>query len=119
VKFLVDAQLPTRLAQQLVAAGHDVVHTSEMPNGNRSTDVEIEALAESDDRVVVTKDRDFRNGHLLRQRPRRLLLVTTGNITNDALMALFDEHLDAIVAALGEARLVELGSDTLVVHDAP
>jgi predicted nuclease of predicted toxin-antitoxin system len=55
---------------------------------------------------------------LLRQRPRRLLLVTTGNITNDALIALFDKHLVAIVAALGEARLVELGSDRLVVHDA-
>lgn len=64
MRFLVDAQLPARLANRLTAVGHDAVHTSEMPNGNRSTDVEIEALAESDDRVVVTKDGHFRNGHL-------------------------------------------------------
>jgi hypothetical protein len=44
------------------------------------------------------------------------LVVATGNITNDALLALFGEHLDAIVAALDEGDFVELGLDTLVVH---
>ncbi len=56
MKFLVDAQLPTRLTQQLAAAGHDAVHTSELPNGNRTPDAEIAALADAEDRVVVTKD---------------------------------------------------------------
>jgi predicted nuclease of predicted toxin-antitoxin system len=37
---------------------------------------------------VVTKDADFRNSHLLSGSPRRLLIVTTGNITNDALLEL-------------------------------
>ncbi len=65
----------------------------------------------------MTKDRDFRNDHLLRQTPRRLLVVTTGNITNNALTALFAQHLDAVVAALEEVRFVEIGPDSLVVHD--
>lgn len=34
--------------------------------------------------------------------PRRLLVVATGNITNAALLALFSEHPDAIVAAFDE-----------------
>ena len=37
MKFLVDAQLPSRLAQRLVAAGHDAIHTLELPEGNRSS----------------------------------------------------------------------------------
>lgn len=116
MRFLVDAQLPARLARLFNDAGHDAVHTSALPNGNRSTDVEIAVLADSEDRVVVTKDRDFRDSHLLRRTPGRLLIVTTGNITNDALMGLFDRHLTAVVAALQEARFVEVGPDRLVVH---
>jgi predicted nuclease of predicted toxin-antitoxin system len=62
VKFLVDAQLPLRLARSISTAGHDVVHTSELRDGNRTTDAVIARLADSEDRVVVTKDRDFRDG---------------------------------------------------------
>lgn len=117
MRFLLDAQLPVRLARQISAAGHDVVHTSELPDGNRTTDAEIARRADAEDRVVVTKDRDFRDSHLLRSTPRRLLIVATGNISNDNLLALFTEHLEAIVAALDEVRFVELGPDRLIVHE--
>lgn len=63
-----------------------------------------------------TKDRDFRDSHLLTRSPRRLLVVATGNITNDALLALFAKHLDVIVAALDEGDFVEFGPDVLIVH---
>ena len=116
MKFLVDAQLPARLARFLSSAGHDAVHTSDLPEGNRTTDARMAELADGDDRIVVTKDRDFRDGHLLTGSPRRLLVVATGNITNNALLALFETHLDAIVDTLDEADYVELGPDALVVH---
>jgi predicted nuclease of predicted toxin-antitoxin system len=115
VKFLIDAQLPGRLAEFLIRAGHDAVHTSELPDGNRSTDRQIAQRADSDGRIVVTKDGDFRDGHLLARSPRRLLVVATGNITNDALLELFELHLDAIAAALDRADLVELHQDTLTL----
>jgi predicted nuclease of predicted toxin-antitoxin system len=41
VKFLIDAQLPGRLAEFLNRAGHDALHTIELPEGNRSTDSQI------------------------------------------------------------------------------
>lgn len=116
MKFLVDAQLPARLARFLVDAGHDVVHTSELPEGNRTTDARIAEVADGEGRVVVTKDRDFRDGHLLSGSPRRLLIVATGNITNAALLALFEANLDAVAGALGGADFVELGPEAMVVH---
>jgi predicted nuclease of predicted toxin-antitoxin system len=116
VKFLVDAQLPARLARFLNDAGHDAVHTSDLPDGNRSTDTGIAQFADSDGRVVVTKDRDFRDGHLLARSPRRLLVVATGNITNAALLALFRDNLNVVVASLEEADFVEFGFRALVVH---
>lgn len=117
MNFLVDAQLPARLARVLRDAGHDAIHCQSLPNGNRSTDAEIASSADADDRVVITKDRDFRDGHLLRGVPRRLLLVVTGNITNDQLLAVLAGNLDQIVDALDEARFVELGATSLVVHE--
>ncbi|MGI8536291.1 MAG: DUF5615 family PIN-like protein [Mycobacteriales bacterium] len=111
-----DAQLPARLARFLSGAGHDALHATELPDGNRTPDGRIAELADEEERVVITKDRDFRDGHLLRRSPQRLLVVATGNITNTALLSLFETHLDAIAAALGEADFVELGPDSLVVH---
>jgi len=55
------------------------------PTGYRTTDPEIASIADDEGRVVVTKDRDFRDSHLLRGVPRRLLIVTTGNISNNDL----------------------------------
>lgn len=83
MRLLVDAQLPVRLVPMLIELGHDVVHTSELPEGNRTSDREITRIANIQDRIVVTKDRDFVDGHLLSAEPRRLLLVSTGNIRND------------------------------------
>jgi predicted nuclease of predicted toxin-antitoxin system len=41
MKFLVDAQLPRRLAALLQQAGHDTIHTLDLPLGNRTTDTVI------------------------------------------------------------------------------
>lgn len=116
MKFLVDAQLPAKLARALAAAGHDALHTGELPDGNRTTDAQIARQADAEDRVVVTKDADFRDGHLITGSPMRLLVVATGNISNASLLALFERHLANVVAALTDADFVELRSVDLVVH---
>lgn len=117
MKFLVDAQLPARLARLLSDHGHDAVHCVDLARGNRSTDAEIADIADAEDRVVISKDRDFRDTHLLHGVPHRLLAVLTGNISNADLLALFDANLESIVAALDEVRFVELGPTSLVMHD--
>jgi predicted nuclease of predicted toxin-antitoxin system len=119
VKFLVDAQLPPRLADALVAAGHDAVHTLDLPAGNRSTDRTVSEAADADDRVLVTKDGDFRDRHRLRRSPRRLLIVTTGNIGNDELLGIFARHLGLLVTALESAGMVELGHDSVEIFEEP
>lgn len=117
MRFLVDAQLPVRIVRYLIEAGHDAVHSSELPHGNRTSDEEIARRADAESRVVVSKDRDFRNAHLLRGTPRRLLVVPTGNIANDELIGLLTEYLPSVVDALQSASLVELRADALVIHD--
>ena len=95
------------------------MHTSQLPDGNRTTDAGVIAIADQEARVVVTKDHDFRDSHLLTRTPRRLLVVATGNISNDGLLDLLVMNLDAITAALEQAAFVELTVDRLLVHQRP
>jgi len=46
-----------------------------------------------------------------------LLIVATGDITNAALLALFEANKAAIVGAFDEVDFVELGPRALVLHD--
>ena len=67
MKFLVDAQLPRLLAFRLREAGNDAVHTLDLSAGNRTTDVEILAIAYREGRVIITKDADFVTSFILTQ----------------------------------------------------
>ncbi len=114
MKFLVDAQLPARLARALTQAGHDASHTSQLPDGNRSSDAAVAAAADVEGRVVVTKDADFRISHQLRGKPRRVLIVAVGNVGNGDLLAAVLAHLETIVSAFDEADHVQLTATQIV-----
>jgi predicted nuclease of predicted toxin-antitoxin system len=116
VKFLVYAQLPRRVAGWLAAAGCDAVHTLDLPDGNRTTDQQIIELADREQRAVVTKDADFVDSHLLHARPAKLLLVSTGNISNRALEALMVPLISDIVRELQSHSFLELGRAGLVIR---
>jgi predicted nuclease of predicted toxin-antitoxin system len=108
MKFLVDAHLPPGLCALLQAAGHDAVHTSQLPAQNRTTDQVINEVSAREERVVISKDTDFYYSHLLHQRPYKLVLVRTGNIRTLEVKELFQSQLPAIVRALAYNSLVEL-----------
>ncbi len=108
MKFLLDAQLPRRLARFLRESGHDATHTLELPLRNKTPDGVLQNLCASEGRVLVTKDSDFVDSLLLRREPSRLLLVSTGNITNRDIETLFRVHLPTIIAALADHVFVEL-----------
>ena len=116
MKFIVDAQLPLRLARDLAAAGHDVRHTLELPLGNRTPDGDIAALATKEGRVVVTKDSDFVTTFLLHGTPPKLLLISTGNISNDALSKLIAANLNTLEIAFAQHDFIELNASAITVH---
>lgn len=116
MKLLLDAQLPRRLARELSAVGHDTVHAFDLPLGNRTPDAELIGLAIREARVVLTKDADFVASFWLRRLPPKLLLISTGNISNDALSALFAANLPAVESALKEHAFVELSRSSITIH---
>lgn len=117
MNFLVDAQLPHRLVLHLRLAGHNALHTFDLPHGNRTLDGEINDISVRNQRIVVTKDADFVDSFLLVRRPYKLLLVSTGNIKNAELDALFVPQIPAIVAVFRDHSFVELTRTGLIVHE--
>jgi len=116
MNFLVDAQLPRRLVPLLRQAGHNAIHTLDLPNGNQTTDSEINDVAEREQRVVITKDSDFVNSFRVLRRPYKLLIVSTGNITNTDLLTLFSTYLPQITQELQIHNYVELRRTSLIIH---
>ncbi len=116
MNFLVDAHLPRRLCQMLQSAGHDAVHTLDLPHGNRTTDAEINQRSVQEQRVVITKDADFVESLIIQHVPYKLLLIATGNIRNSELEQLLAAHLNSIVAGFGTSDFIEIDPTTLQFH---
>jgi predicted nuclease of predicted toxin-antitoxin system len=116
MNFLVDAQLPRRLIYRLRDAGHDALHTLDLPKKNRTTDDEIYEISAREHRAVVTKDADFVNSILLSRKPYKLLLISTGNINNADLEALFVPQISTIAAAFATFDYIELTRTALIFH---
>ena len=116
MKFLVDAQLPRRFATWLNEAGHDALHTLDLPLRNLTPDNEVVARAMRDGRVVVSKGADFVQTFLITGEPP-LLLISTGNITNADLEKVVRANLSGIEAVFASSRFVEITRDALVVHE--
>lgn len=117
MKFLIDAQLPRRFCTWLTSAGHHAIHTLDLPRRNCTTDDEILDFAEQQDRILVTKDDDFVQSYLLTGRPSKLLLVSTGNISNAALENVIRTNLALIIGAFEAHRYLEIGRESLVIHE--
>jgi predicted nuclease of predicted toxin-antitoxin system len=116
MKFLIDAQLPVRLSRFLQTAGYDTIHTRDLPQENATPDTEVNTISIQESRIVITKDSDFLDSFLIRQEPYKLLLVTTGNITNAELETLFESNLPLLVELFSQHSLIEMSRDAIIVH---
>jgi predicted nuclease of predicted toxin-antitoxin system len=116
MNFLVDAQLPRWMTGWLNNASGDAGHTLDLPDGNRSTDNQIMDVAEREERIVVTKDEDFVNSHLLSGRPAKLLLVSTGNISNRELEQLVVPLIPSLLLEFQTHTFLELGPSGITIR---
>jgi predicted nuclease of predicted toxin-antitoxin system len=114
MKFIVDAQLPRSLAAFLRDKGFDVVHTSDLPQGNETLDAEINQLSLSEERILISKDGDFYDSFSAAKEPFKLLYVRTGNISNAKLIEMFEKNIGSILRQLEEGDVVEIDQHYLI-----
>ncbi|MFN6198296.1 MAG: DUF5615 family PIN-like protein, partial [Aphanizomenon sp.] len=96
--------------------GCDVIHTKNLPLKNATPDSEINKLSILEQRIVITKDKDFLDSFLIKQEPYKLLLITTGNISNKQIEQLFLQNITPIIELFLTYDFLEMTRDSLIIH---
>ncbi len=110
--------MPYRLVNYLRERGIDATHVNRILDGSASKDAAVAAFADASGMVLITKDSDFRDSHFLTGIPGRLVRVTLGNLSNAALLTLFDAHWSALSQLLAHSPCyIELSSEGVVTFD--
>lgn len=95
MKFIIDENLPPRLANWLRERGHDVLVWRDVRSTDRS-DNAVARLATAEGRVIVTKDNDF-------EAPRdkeRVLHLCCGNCSTVDMLAWLAPRFDSALSRL-------------------
>jgi predicted nuclease of predicted toxin-antitoxin system len=78
MKFIIDAHLPKSIAA--FSNEHDVLHTSELEEGNSTKDKAINSFSKLENRILITKDNYFYYSYIAAHRPHKLVLVKLENM---------------------------------------
>ncbi len=120
MRFLVDQNLSPGVAEGLVAAGHDAVHTEALGLARADDEIVLQR-AKADDRVVVSADTDF--GDLLvlhgSHKPSIILIRRPRERRADQVLALLLANLPAVEDALSSGAVVVLNRERVRVRRLP
>jgi predicted nuclease of predicted toxin-antitoxin system len=117
MKFIVDAQLPKTLSDFLIQKGFDSIHTLDLPDKNKTKDIQVVRIAYEENRIVISKDIDFLESFLIKSEPHKLIMVKTGNITNKQLIKIFESNLGLIIKMISRSNLIEIGKTDIAEHE--
>ena len=120
MKFLVDQALAPRVALDLVAAGHDAVHTRDIGLARASDDVIFDRAAD-EGRVIVSADTDF--GTLLALRaaaaPSVILFRRMVDRRPSSLVAVLLANLSAVAEDIDAGAVVVLEPERVRIRRLP
>ena len=118
MKYLIDAQLPRRVKNWLVEFGVEAIHTLDLPKQNATPDSEIIEIHAAVNVIVVSKDKDFPQQRIIRGRPEKLLWITTGNISNNELIKLFELNFKYINDSFIQgSKFIEMDNLSVIIHE--
>jgi predicted nuclease of predicted toxin-antitoxin system len=102
VRFLIDAQLPPRLAPWLRERGHEAEHVRDLSLDAVQDDVVV-AYAVKSKAVIITKDADF-SYHSSAMPGCRVVRLRLGNCSSEVLMLRFALAFGEIERALKDGH---------------
>ncbi|MBN8607971.1 MAG: DUF5615 family PIN-like protein [Caulobacterales bacterium] len=108
MRFVLDQQLPPDLCDWFRRKGHESEHVRDL--GLRdSADSQIWTYAASHDAITVSKDEDFASRRKTVSAGPQIVWLRCGNVSNAALVALFEREWRAIQSELAaRAAVIEV-----------
>ncbi|HEV2831821.1 MAG TPA: DUF5615 family PIN-like protein [Hanamia sp.] len=113
MKFLLDAQLPPSLKQLFVKKGFDCIHTLDLEDGNDTSDKIINKISVAEQRIVITKDSDFYDSFIIKNKPYKLILVKLGNTSKKEVIQFFNDHFEEIIKKLKVESMILLSKERI------
>jgi predicted nuclease of predicted toxin-antitoxin system len=108
MRFIVDAQLPPALARWLAANGHEAEHVADR-NMSSAPDKAIWDFALESGAVIVTKDEDFAQRHVLTGNGPSVVWIRLPNTRRRELLVWFGKVLPDVLSALSRGEtLIEV-----------
>lgn len=88
-------------------------------DGKISKDTDIRRFADSENFVLLTKDKDFVASHISLRSPQKLVKINLGNLVNRELLSIFERNWATMIQNLANATvMIELDRKGLILHDA-
>jgi predicted nuclease of predicted toxin-antitoxin system len=115
VNFLIDVNLPPRLARWLSSRGHDGKHLSDL-DLLTATDTRIWDRGKSQGEIIVSKDNDFYDRSLIFGAPPQVFHIAVGNCSNARLFELIQSQWNEIeIAFVSGSKLISLTQEKIEV----
>ncbi len=96
MRFLCDVHITYKLVNQLIFLGFETIHINHILDKWNTSDKDIARYADSNDLIIITKDKDFRNSFFIKGTPKKLIKVNLGNISNQELINSISDNIEAI-----------------------
>ena len=116
MKILCDVHISYKLVKYLKNKAIEVQHLNAILDKWNTNDNDLCRYADENNYMIVSKDKDFRNSYFLQGKPKKLIKVNLGNITNDELIEIFDKNLSLFIDAFKKDRCyIELNKEHITV----
>ncbi len=90
--------------------GYEAIHVNDILDTYYTKDNDISNYADSNSFVVVSKDADFQNSHLIRNTPERLLKISLGNLSTKKLILILEQYLPILDQHFAKGKcMIEIG----------
>lgn len=114
MKFLCDVHISLKISKQIEQLGFVSEHVNNILDRWHTKDQDIIKYADKHDLIVITKDQDFRNNFLLNHKPKKLIKINLGNISNNELWKIIKgniTHLESLNSS-HNSFMVELNENS-------
>lgn len=94
MRFLCDVHISLKISKKIEKLGFQSEHVNNILNKWNTKDSEIIDYADKHNLIVITKDQDFKHTFLLMGKPKKLIKVSLGNISNEKLFQSIESHIE-------------------------
>jgi predicted nuclease of predicted toxin-antitoxin system len=116
MKFLCDVYISYRVIDFLKGRGFESIHVNSFSKKWETPDSEICRYCDENNFILITKDSDFRDTHLLKKSPAKLIKINLGNTSNNDLLhslTQYFHHIEKVATA--SHFMIEIDKDHITI----